>query len=326
MGTANLLRSWSQVLARRVDLVAPLAGAREDVLAEVGRGGDTEARNQFVLERHLTKGFSLLLFIARYAWDLLVHRNVTSRHIFLPAGFVTHLRRQAEAELAKDQTSGRSERTKPFLSDGDLITAWGANKVIESRSRTRSAIICNVFDIRNRLEGTFNPSSAYLQNLILPSTAVLPPRKGCDSQGSLAQISLAIRRAIVTQTGDQQVRSLLRIARASFASLGMMPLFAAADSMVIACTNWSKARLLGCVDFSPAFVPSANSDRPESAPVRPGHPTIYWGTTLGTNDNPRDVFVIYGNDEAGDYWLNGYLRKETWALIEAEFKQYSHSK
>lgn len=161
-------------------------------------------------------------------------------------------------------------------------------------------------DVRTRL--AINPSLAYLQNLILPSTAILPPR-------NKSQRSLAIRCAIVTQTGAQQVRSLMRIARASFA---------AADSMVIACTNWSKARLLYCVDFSTAVVPStsASSQWPKSALVRLGGPTTYWGTILAVNDSPRDAFIIYRKSDAGDYWLNGFLRRKTWALIEAEFKQY----
>jgi hypothetical protein len=43
---------------------------------------------------------------------------------------------------------------------------------------------------------------------------------------------------------------------------------------------------------------------------------------MGTSDNPRDTFVIYGKDAEGNYWVHGYLRQETWDLIQEEFEQY----
>jgi hypothetical protein len=107
----------------------------------------------------------------------------------------------------------------------------------------------------------------------------------------------------------------MRLMKASIASTGLMPLFGTSASRVIAVTNWSKARFLEAANFAPAV-------RPGDRPVQPGACVSYWGTTMGTSDNPRDTFVIYGKDAEGNYWVHGYLRQETWDLIQEEFEQY----
>ncbi|KAI0835726.1 hypothetical protein F5Y06DRAFT_288865 [Hypoxylon sp. FL0890] len=322
MGTADLLQAWAHVIRNQnvESLGIQFGGAREDIAASVGAANDKTAHDtKFVLEDQQTKGLSLLVFMARYALDVLTHRNIETHHIYLPASFLSYLRRQAEEESrhnSQDET-----KSAPFMSDGDLITAWGSRMVLSSSSRKGSAVICNVFDMRKRL-GHLQSSSpsratAYLQNLILPSTTLLTAEEAKSL--SVSQIALRVRKAIVEQTSEAQVRSLMRIARSWFAKLGTMPLFASWDTTrVIACTNWSKARFLDRADFGHAAVAAGGKTG-----VRKVRPVAFWGTTLAVNDNPRDTFVIYGKDHDGDYWVHAYLRKETWDLIRKELDQFA---
>lgn len=327
MGTSELFKAWANVVAGKSCLVKPLQGTWDDVLDHVGTPVDAEASNgEFVLERQQTKGSALVSFIARYLWDVMTRRTIQTRHIYLPAEYMAHLRQGVEAELKK-HNGGKT----PFVSDGDLITAWGSRMVMSSGPwRNRSAVICNVFDIRGRLGGAFAPGDPYLQNLILPATTVMSKEEAAAA--TTAQIALLLRRAITEQTSDAQARRLMRLAREWFTSMGMMPLFARSDSRVIACTNWTKAKFLDAADLGPVAVigignreASHGMEKTTIDGARLGRPVMYWGTTLGVTDKPRDTFVIYGKDTGGNYWVHAYLRPETWNLIVKEFRHFTAS-
>ncbi|OTA61600.1 hypothetical protein K449DRAFT_395664 [Hypoxylon sp. EC38] len=320
MGTADLLQAWARVLCvKDYGLVEThVGGARKDITESIGTADDMTAHNTaFALEKRQTTGLSLLAFTARYVLDVMLHRNIETHHIFLPAAFLSHLRQQAEMELRlQNDTKNRPVR---FVSDGDLITAWGSRMILSSAPTKGSAVICNVFDMRKRLDflKTSSYAASYIQNLILPSTTPLTAHEADNL--SMPQIALKVRKAIEEQTSDAQVRSLMRIARTWFASLGMMPLFASWDTTrIIASTNWTKAHLLKCADFTPAAITTC-----KKTCTNERNPMAFWGTTLSVNDNPRDTFVIYGKDDDGDYWVHAYLRKETWHLINTELDQFS---
>lgn len=322
MGTADFIQAWAHILNNQNldNLTMQLEGSTEDVVASVGVTEDEIAQNtRFVLEDRQMTGFPLLVFAARYAFDILTRRNIEARHIYLPASFLTYLRRQAEKEFRLDNEY--ETRSMPFVSDGDLITAWGSRMVLSSAPAKGAAAICNVFDMRKRLN-LLNPSpavraSTYMQNLILPSTTLLTAEEARSF--SVYQIALMVRKAVVEQTSDAQVRSLMRIARTWFAGLGSMPLFGGWNTTrIIACTNWTKAEFLMRADFGSA----AETDSGKRC-VRQVRPVAYWGTTLAVSDNPRDTFVVYGKDADGDYWVHAYLRKETWNFIESELDQFT---
>ncbi|KAI0206675.1 hypothetical protein F4808DRAFT_466656 [Astrocystis sublimbata] len=322
MGAAKFLQAWTHVLrnGNAESLDVQFEGAIDDVTASVGSDNDEIARNnKFVLEDRQTKGFSLVAFLARYALDTLTQRNIETHHLYLPISFLSHLRKEAAQEW--EVTQGGQGQPMPFVSDGDLITAWGSRMVLSSSKGRGSAAICNVFDIRGRLDCIKSkPNShraAYIQNLILPSVSLLTPEEARNS--SVSQIALRVRKAVLEQTTDAQVRGLMRIARTWLSSMGSMPLFMSWNtSRVIACTNWSKAGFLELADFGPAAIES-KGDAMGDHSVKP---VAYWGTTLSVTDNPRDTFIVYGKDNDGDYMVHAYLRKETWELIRSELKSY----
>ena len=315
MGTAGLIKAWSDVLADRLDSVSSVVGAKQDVIEAVGSSTDEKAQIPFILKDRQIKGFSMLAFVVRYVWDLFTKKTIQAHIIYLPAKFMSQLHQTAHQQLKPEE---KSERPL-FLSDGDLITAWFSRMVISSRSAKRPAIICNVFDLRSRLNNTFVFGATYLQNLILPASVFLPAVEA--STVSLGPLALKLREAVAEQTTDPQARSLLRIAKASYASTGSMPLFGSSDSMIIACTNWSKAGLLAAADLGPAVISQKQPTSDERPAMPPGTCVSYWGTTIGNTDKPRDTVVIYNKDGDGNYWIHGYLRPETCNLIQHEFSR-----
>lgn len=303
MGTADILKAWSSVL--RGESVKSVLGARDDVLAGTGTKFDEKAKGKFVFEDHQARGLGLLSFLMRHTWDVLTRTNITARHIYLPASIIAYLRRRAEDDL---RLASGNDKT-PFISDGDIITAWGS-KMVFSTTRNSGAIY-NVFDMRSRLGGTFRSDVVYLQNAILPSVSILSSQ---EAQESVGRIALRIRQSVVEQTTETQVRRLMRIARGWFASLGSMPLFAGWDTRVVACTNWTKARFFEAPDFQPAVIKHHGEKEAK------GKPVMVMGTTTSVNDNPRDTFIINGKGQLGNYWVHAYLREETWRLIELELE------
>ncbi|KAJ5176081.1 uncharacterized protein N7482_001958, partial [Penicillium canariense] len=108
MGTAELLRAWSSVLASRIESVPAVLGASRDVIETMGTLSDEKAEKPYLLEHRQIKCFSLLAFIVRFVWDLLTRRNVQTRTIFLPASFLRKLRQEAQEQLAIEPT-GRTQ-------------------------------------------------------------------------------------------------------------------------------------------------------------------------------------------------------------------------
>ncbi|KAL9586171.1 MAG: hypothetical protein Q9212_001092 [Teloschistes hypoglaucus] len=316
MGATQLLRAWSSVLAGKLEDVPPVLGNRIDAVEHVGTSSDEKAQIPFILQNTQIKGLSMLAFAVRFIWDLLTRRKIETHSMFLPAKFVSQLR-----QVAQDQLRQTGIEKPPFLSDGDIITAYFSRLVMLSRSRKRPAIIMNVFDVRGRLRDTFTSGAAYLQNLILPASFTVPAID--KSAMSFGQIALGLRKAIEEQTTDAQVRSLMKLMKASVAATGSMPIFGSSDSMIIACTNWSKAGLREAANFGPAVIPTDHAEADDKSAAPPGTCVSYGGTTISNKDNPRDTFVIYGKDVAGDYWVHAYLRPESWKLIQDEFGRYN---
>ncbi|GIK04355.1 hypothetical protein Aspvir_008436 [Aspergillus viridinutans] len=321
MGTADFLRAWSSMLADRLDQLPPVLGARGDVMASVGTLDDKRSQSPHALEHRRIRGLSLVSLILRLVWDRLTRRNIQARTIYLPAEFIARLRQSAQLDSQPSQPSGETEFS--FLSDGDLITAWGAQMVLSSYANGGPAIICNVFDLRSRIEDLFDPAGVYLQNLFLPTMIDLQAPPNGHSTMPLGHIARRIRHAIVEQATDAQARRLVRVMRATIASTGLMPLFGSLGATIIACTNWSKAQFREAARFSPAALPSRSpSAFTSGAGCDPGACVAFAGTIISASDNPRDTFMIYGKDDEGNYWIHAYLRQETWDFIGKMFDQH----
>lgn len=313
--TAALVKAWSSVALGQQDQVPPILGATNDVLESIRASSNgKDARQPFVLQHMQLRGLSLLVFTIRHLWDMLLTPRVYGRFIFLPAKFIQQLRREAEDEVEIRRQRGDTDPS--FVSDNDLISAWGSRMVILSRTSplmSRSAAILNVFNLRPRLRET--ASGTYVQNLIMASTALLAP--GSVAMESTGQIALRVREALQQQTTEEQTRSLVHMASMKGAGT---PLFAHADSMVVSWTNWSQARLDEAVAALGAAT-AKDGKQTESIASNTRYLT-HWGAGLNMENGYRDGFVIYGRNSEGDYWLHGFLREKTWDLIRQSFDSF----
>jgi hypothetical protein len=250
----------------------------------------------------------MLIFFARLIWEMFMGSGTRSRHVYLPATYMASLRQRAEDEISK------GDEKVPFISDGDLITAWGSRVIEASSPSTGTTAIYTIFSVRWRLQNAFNKTSAYMQNTLCPSVVMLSKK---DSQeASIGDVALRVRKQLVEQTTDTQVRRLMRIGREWAASMGISPIFARWDSRLVVCTNWSKAKLLQIADFGHAAVNVANEqDKKQDL----GKPAFLWSIVVHESPNVPHTFMVYGKDEAGGYWISATLWDVTWRTMERDF-------
>jgi hypothetical protein len=308
MGAANFLQAWSSVQDGQPP--KPVSGARDDVMAHIGKSEGKNDRVKFVLEDDQIHGLGLFAFLCRRAWDNLTQRKISTGHIYIPDKFMRHLRLQASEELGD---RGRGEGAT-FVSDGDLITAWAARKVLATFNGPGS--IVNMFDIRARLTDCFSSDASYLHNAFLPYVTLLSSK---EARQSNTQVAIRIRQSLIDQSTQVQVQSLIRLTRKWLASLGSLPLFARWNSRVVSFSNWGKANFFATPNFRSAISP-AKDGLCHASGIRQGCPTMVMATLTGVK--MRDTLVIYGKDQWGNYWLRAYLRPETWLLIQQEFDEF----
>ncbi|TVY83043.1 Transcriptional regulator [Lachnellula suecica] len=317
MGMAVLIKAWSDVLAGRLDRVPTLHGTKDDVLESVGTASDKNAQVPFVLQDKHMKGWTMLVFVIRFTWDKLTNPRIQPRTVALPASFVSQLRQNAEREIS----SNAKPNTPTFFSDGDLLMAWFCRFIALSRSVDKPASISYAFDLRGRLDGTIIPGDSYVQNLALTCFTWLP-----TPIGSIGEIALSIRQTIARQTTPSQARSLMKLTKDTSEITRHSPLFGTSNAMFMGASNWTKIGLREAANFAPAVISSTYKTTAPGAPpvsvTRPGSCVSYWGGPVGKSTKIfRDFFFIYGKDNSGTYWIEGYLRPETWNLIREELEQ-----
>lgn len=143
MGCAALLAAWAHELHGRGDLVpTPVGGDPEDDHGHhEGSDGDffdplrelgLHPTEPHVLEDRCMGAAGLVGFGVRNALDV-GFRAKECRIVCVPGAFVERLHARAMAELkaeaeaqeaAGDGTDGEGAREEPFLTHGDVITAW----------------------------------------------------------------------------------------------------------------------------------------------------------------------------------------------------------
>lgn len=248
-----------------------------------------------------------------------------TRLICLPRKPVKALRHQATDDLKCDEheqtDASDSACSKPYISDGDILSAWGAITIDRGLGKRRRALtVMNVFDMRSRLGSLFDHSTAYVQNAISVATTMF---KANESQTlSLGQIALRLRSSLVVQTSEPQIKALVREQKASIRDTGRLALFADPHSILLPISNFGKANFYEIVDLSPAVVragrlPQGNNQGPV------GKPVLFFGFDASPKAKPthRNVFSIRGKDLRGNHWIQGMLSPVTWVHIEEELSK-----
>lgn len=338
MSLRDLATAWSLVLAGRQSEIPPMLSSSDDPMAPAGK--DPLFLETHILEEQQVKGWWLLLWGLRFVFDLLWWRKMETRTVFLPRKVVKQLRSNILASLAekteKDISTEVTEEQAPFVSEGDVVTAWisliVASALLPSKS-SRTVGISNAFDLRPRLPSIFpakENEGSYVQNAVFPCWTNIP---ACDLIGktdALEAAALKIRHSINTQTTEPQIHALARLTRISLEQTHLPPMFGDTSSFLITASNWSKARLFEVVDFGPAVQivskyqgstlimknKSIGGNTGSACQAVKSNPAYYCVDNVSPNNMlDRNAFFFAGTPN-GDYWVNGCFPIAVWKAME----------
>ena len=165
IGQQALLHGWSLVLAGEEEKVPSFLGAREDVLWEAESSTNYGGQGEFVLERKHLTGMSKLMFIFRFLWDKFWNPPREYRLVLLPRNAFERLQRRIKGEVAGTAQSGGQI---PFVSEGDILTAWVTRVVASSEPKTRPITVAVISNARFRLPLLIKSGGVYVQNMLYP--------------------------------------------------------------------------------------------------------------------------------------------------------------
>ena len=260
MGQAAFLSAWSSVLAGRATEVPPVLGAQEDVLLALTDDATSAPQEEYVLKSKQLKGLAFVKFGARFAWDMLTGAKPLTQTIHIPKSVVTTLRARAEADLTNfhigaTTTAEQGENKMPFISDGDILTAFTLHCIASSLPAPRPLTALHAMNARFRLPSLINAKGVHVSNMLVPGFTFLDPAM---STGPLGTIALHNRQKLLEQATEAQVLASLREQRVSGDPSTL--LYSDADALLVPFTDWTKAKFFtSAIDFSPAVVRAGGS-------------------------------------------------------------------
>ncbi|KAJ0121348.1 O-acetyltransferase PaAT-2 [Diaporthe amygdali] len=318
VGIQTLLINWSRVMAGREIEVQHLEDVESNPLdnLEAGEGG-TLKQEEWILKSSLVSGIWFVIWVVRYIWTI-IWVSQESKLIYLPARTIKALRREAEDSLVEQtQTLVPGHIEKPFVSDGDVITAWAVRMAClhqaSQQTSQQSITIINALDVRARLPDLFKQNTAYVGNFafaLFTTTTV-----GRVMSTSLGELAHTVRQSLLEQAPQAQIRAMFQELRKT--RMGALVVGTATSSPLI-FSNWSKTKICEVVDFSPAVI-----RRGKQGPVisAPGKPVYHHSLHTKRSQTARDAFNILGKDPAGNYWIAAWLPPRAWPRIEEEMQK-----
>ncbi|KAM0392037.1 hypothetical protein ACHAQC_006850 [Fusarium culmorum] len=315
-GLQALLQNWSLVIAEREADASPVFGAQKDVTHEIAEGRIEDHSEVFVQEElkiapKRIKGLKMFIFVLRFFWELLWYEKPESRTIFMPKATMSRLRREALDNL--NTADGRVEDEKPFISEGDVLSAWIAKTVASSDSRQLPVSILNAVNLRYRFDSIKYATGGYLQNLSLCQFTFLSPSM---VRGPLGPIALENRKHLTQQTTKPQIRAYLKSTIAESQSGLDAILFGESNMLLIIVTNWTKADLTQAADFSAAVL--REGDGSLARKNARGYMTQIYVSSTKESFMSRNVMIVKGKDHGGNYWLDGCFLPKAWAKFEEQ--------
>ena len=334
MGRQALLRAWQAVLEGRDADVPEFWGYDFDPLAQLGaplgedkaKVEDTNVVDAKVEEKK--EQSSSQASESKSAQG--------ARMLYMPASYMARLRTEAIRDLASLDTSqityntSSSSEPKPFLSDGDIFSAWLVRHLVSSDTTlldsppTRPVIFVNVLGMRDILSTSTSKyevliprGKAYIGNC---TTGIVSPFSLEQFLNMpLGHIAARIRKDLVEQGNREAVEASQRASRIE-QQTNMSPPDAQTAPAVFVFTNWAKAKLFE-TDFS-AAIASHNGDqvKPVDRSIK-GKPTYInvYGTDsrkTGHGVGPGGIGNCVGKDARGGYWIGGISSEECVARFE----------
>ncbi|KAH8688490.1 hypothetical protein BGZ61DRAFT_494573 [Ilyonectria robusta] len=313
LGYQDLLRCWSLVVSGREEEVPPFLGATKDVLLEAEQS-NSEKPEDFRLEGKRLGTLGTSMFLSRFVWDHLRNPPVETRVIFLPKKAFEKIQSQVQEEAT---AAAQDTDEKPFVGEGDALTAWFTRTVAWSEKKARPVTIGSLVNARFRLSALANQRGVYIQNMVLGTFTFLSPQ---TARGPMGPTAVAHRRHVIEQTTEQQTLSFMRYARRMAEKGGnKTPMFGEKDALPVMINNLTKAELIKTVDFSGAVTRQGDKTESRSNPV--GSAVNYhfqhWDELMGF----RNFFAVMGKDHDDNYWITAAMFPNAWVKFEEEIER-----
>lgn len=292
MALKAILDNWVLVLSGRQAEVPLAHGVDEDPLKELG----CHPTEPYDLADKALSSLGTASFAIRNGYNIFFGKK-QNRTVCVPAAFMAVLRKTAIREL-KD--AGHED---PFLTDNDILTAWWSRLAFSHLPVNKPVTIMQAMSARRALEkDLLPPEKVYISNC-LSFTSVLSTKGEVDK--SLGLLAGDIRRGINKHGTREQIEAYQSMVRANAWPLGPMPVLYGVPNMhQVGFSNWGKVKAY-LTDFSAA----ATSGRKRAV-----YPCFV--SQIQTGVQYPDGFLITGQDEHGNYWLEGYRPAGLWGHIE----------
>lgn len=312
-----------------------LAGSSRDPMETAGL--DPKFQDEHVLESQYMSAWRMLFWDMRYLLDIAWWPRMETRTVYLPRDFVEGMRADAMKSLeeAARQNPDGATSHPPYVSDGDVVSAWlacMAAKELPPRS-TRSAVIMTPINIRDRVPSIFpakKGEGVYVLNAAPILSTIVKGQDMLSGNDHIGKVAQALRRALMTQTSERQIHALNRLERLSIAENGLPALFGDPSNFLIILTNTTKARFVENVDSGPAVIKAHVDHDTTKTPeplnrssfqsMRPGQMVYYHVQRLAEEKIfARNTFFLF-ETPAGEYWINGSLPPAIWGKMEECFR------
>lgn len=330
-GYSEFLHNWSLVLAGKEDKVTRPMDIDCDPMWEMADPARSDAEEDWALGRHQLQGFDLLRFQLRYLWNAISRPSPERRMLMISDDAFRRLVDNTRLELKK-WAEEQGESQLPFISEGDILTAWimkAANKHKTLRA-SRPVVIGQAFNLRPFLQqDVINPpeteqadvdrKGVYISNMVSAVYTLLP--RGFVQDEPVFRIALEQRKALQQQTTKNQVQGLLRHHRETFQRTGKyQPIYGTHDSDLYFVTNATKLKLQHMIDLTPAIVHDAAEGDGKGTMTRSKISSFVSGFQRPDAVFPG-VIILKGKDQFGNIWINPTLHRDCWSGVEEEIQR-----
>ena len=290
-GFAELLRSWSLVLAGKESEVPVLLDAKTDTLREYESKHVND--DEFLLDKKRITGLKLAKLLARVVWEKTQRSAKTLQGVYLPSTAYKKLLAQIKGDSST-------------VTDTQAIIAWVSQHVASLEPKPRPVAVPTVVNMRQQVNELRGQGGVTISGMPLTTCAFLDTGIAMSSLGEIAQ---RVADNSAEQTTEAQMIANLRGYRKEVESESdAARLFGDSDASFILCSPLDGAGMFEAVDFGPASKSGA------------GKLVSYYSQPLNQSSIGVDALYVLGTDTTGGAWIMGRLAPEVWAKMEEQLK------
>ncbi|KAL2207008.1 hypothetical protein CC79DRAFT_1335235 [Sarocladium strictum] len=303
MGKHAIMDGWIKIMQGRQSEIPEPIGSDDDPLVDFGK----HATDDHLLADRRVSNLGMAGYALRNISGLAGPKEI--RMVCLPAAFWQKI----VADVREDLKNEAADGEVPFVTEGDVITAWWTRMCCSHMRKDSSTTVAaqNAMSLRRVLKDDLLPQNKPFISMALGFPTVILPAKDILTK-PLSWLALQFRHAIRDQGTRAQVESYAALQREFSPTLRMPVFFGDTGMYNLFFSNWQRAGLFN-FDFSAAAkVP--NSD---GKAVRPSY--------IHCVQDPAfpEGWPISGKDEHGNYWISGFREKGLWAKVDEELKEYA---